>query len=178
MLEKQAALAELQNRLIEVQGQLSEIDLAKVIEIESLDEEMQARLKESLAKAQGQMSLDRELKLRAIELEMVKQQEMMKNVQEMAEKELDAAVESAERMAKEIEVKDTKAKKALIEGLYSEGILSSKENYSIIMTNKSLKVNGEKQSEAVFQKYWKQYQEYLGGTITGKYKVTLKSSNF
>ncbi len=174
MAEKQAELAEKQQALIELKGEIHEMDLAKALEGQIVNEEVKAELQKSLAKVQDQLALEQELKLRVVEMELAHQEEVLEEVKEMAENELEAAKASVEVLRE----RNEEAKKALIEGLYNDGILSSKERYAIILTEKSLKVDGKKQSPAVFQKYWKLYQEKIGKTINSKYKMTLKSSNF
>jgi hypothetical protein len=60
--------------------------------------------------------------------------------------------------------------------MLKDGLLESTEDYNIIISDSSLKVNGKKQPQSVFNKYKKIYEKG-NPNISGNYKITMKKSN-
>lgn len=72
-----------------------------------------------------------------------------------------------------------KSEDAIIAELLKDGLIKDKQNFQFELTSSELKVNGQKQSENVFAKYRKLYEEGTGRTIgtTGKVLLSYNGGN-
>lgn len=167
------------------------IEKAQVQEVEL------ARMKAELARMSELEGTRNEAQMRALEAELAVAQKSMKleyvvleeQLQERLEAQKQALEASKEKMNAELKVikEQTQEVNAMAEQqkanqermlyeMVKDGLLESTENYNITISNKSLKINGKKQAQPVFEKYKKIY-ERGPSKPSGNYKVTLKKSN-
>lgn len=167
------------------------------IEKAQAEEAELAKMKAELARMSEQVGTRNEAQMRAMEAELAAAQKSLKQeqfiieegYQERLEAQQQILEESKEKMDAELKViaeqtqevrvmaKQQKAnQEKMLREMVKDGLLDSTDNYNILISNKSLKINGKKQTQSVFEKYKKIYE---GGPSkpSGNYKVTLKKYN-
>jgi Zn-dependent protease with chaperone function len=78
-----------------------------------------------------------------------------------------------EKVRAEREAQVHKAEDAIIDELMKDGLIKDKSHFKFVLTANDLHVNEQKQSEAVFAKYLKMYEQGVGRTIGATGTVTL-----
>jgi len=68
-------------------------------------------------------------------------------------------------------------KRRLENELLEDQLIYSKAHYSFELNNRRLKVNGEKQTKRIFQKYLHLYEELTGGQMNGQSQIIIKNDN-
>jgi beta-lactamase regulating signal transducer with metallopeptidase domain len=71
---------------------------------------------------------------------------------------------------------DGQLQKRLEEELLADKLITSPDGYSLELSNESLKINGQQQSDALHRKYLEIYREAAGGALTGKSKLEINKS--
>ncbi len=64
---------------------------------------------------------------------------------------------------------NTELDEAFEKALLEDGLIKSRANYSFVLTEKYLKVNGKKQPDAIYQKYRKLYEDMSEEKINGEF---------
>lgn len=165
---QQRRLAEVQARLTE-EMKVREAEIRqRMAEMEGLSPEKRAEMEEKLARLQEKRSAEMEERLR----------EMEKRALVIAEK----AEERARKAQVFVGERGPGATVWVMEGdvnsrleaqLLRDGLIESPEKYRFKLSSRSLKVNGKRQSEAVFQKYKDLYETWTGIEIDGKTEINI-----
>ncbi|GAB5554421.1 MAG: hypothetical protein Sapg2KO_40120 [Saprospiraceae bacterium] len=159
------------------QAELEKIqaELARMSEQEGARNESQMKaLQAELEAAQKKMQEEEIVLHEALQERLQSQQQVMEESKVKMETELKLIKEESQKVS-EMARKQQESQKKMLNEMVKDGLLESTENYKIVISDKSLKINGQKQAQSVFEKYRKIYEE--GFESRGGYKVTLKKSN-
>jgi hypothetical protein len=169
----QERLSEIKLRLAEEMKVREEKIRTRLAEVESLSPEQRAEMEEKLVRLQKERQMEIEERLLAVN-------ERAREIAEQAEQRARKATVIVGERGRDgsVWVMEGSVNSRLEAQLLRDGLIDSPENYRFKLSRRFLKVDGKKQSEALFQKYKSLYEAWTGTEIDGKTEINIsKKSN-
>lgn len=165
------------DEIFEFKSEDMELHEAQIVRIREVEEKLKGQEAEMLIKTE-KMAMEiaeqqAELEKQAMEMEKTMAKKMKETELHMQKAQKNVELYEAKVAAR---VKGEKATKVMLEEMVKDGLLESTDNYKIKLDDKSLKINGKKQSKKVHKKYKKIYDEATDAK--GSYNITIQKSKY